>query len=430
MSFAGMALIAISVLEFDRNVAYPGFLVVLPTTGTLLIVLTATQASLANRILSTRLLRAIGARSYVLYLWHWPVVTLAKANLANPIGLRGVALMLGITTLLSELTHRLIENPFRRSATIAKTTSRSLWFGAACISVGLTAGGINYLVRIDSRGSGLASELTPSNLGTELVYASEQSSLPDNLDPPLESVFETEPEIYGLGCHDYEADTPRICTFGSSDAPVRVALVGDSHAAQWFEPLRLAALREDWLLYSVTRSGCSTLGSRAPEGCLVWYENVWKKLETLAVDVVVISTLINGTDYSVQSLAQGLTETREEIISLGALPIFILDTPRPAESVPICLSANTKNIAACTLSRSSAITESLRDVTVEVFSSAKSGYIDLEESFCVRSMCPVVIGNTVVYRDESHISSRYASTLSDVVGSRLKQLLKNADYVP
>jgi len=318
----------------------------------------------------------------------------------------------------------LIENPFRRSATITKTTRGSLWLGVACISAGLTAGGVNHLVRIDSRGGGLASELTAGNLRADLVLASKQTLLPDNLNPPLESVFETEPEIYGLGCHDYQSDTPRICTFGNSNAPVRIALVGDSHAAQWFEPLRQIAQREDWLLYSATRSGCSALGSGAPEGCLVWYQNVWKELKALAVDLVMISTLINGTDYSVQSLSKGLTETREEVVAIGALPIFILDSPRPAESVPVCLSANTTNISICTLSRSSSISESLKDATISVFSSEKSGYIDLEEYFCVRSICPVVVGDTVVYRDESHISSRYASTLSDILGSRVKQLLE------
>ena len=54
----------------------------------------------------------------------------------------------------------------------------------------------------------------------------------------------------------------------------------------------------------------------------------------------------------------------------------------------------------------------LLDSSVAESTGAK--FVDLTSYFC-SSFCPPIIGNTLVYRDGSHITSTYASSLSSVL---------------
>ncbi|WP_300682005.1 acyltransferase family protein [Nocardioides sp.] len=62
------------------------------------------------------LVGAVGRRSYVLYLWHFPVlVALSSATDYGRFSWTRVVAVVAVTALLAELTHRCIENPVRRA---------------------------------------------------------------------------------------------------------------------------------------------------------------------------------------------------------------------------------------------------------------------------------------------------------------------------
>ena len=44
-------------------------------------------------------------------------------------------------------------------------------------------------------------------------------------------------------------------------------------------------------------------------------------------------------------------------------------------------------------------------------------YADLTALFCTAEGCPVVVGNALVYRDDSHLTIGYAQMLAPVVGA-------------
>src|SRR5207253_1537211 len=70
-------------------------------------------ARLLGGLLSTPVLRWIGARSYGIYLWHWPVVVLlGERDVGWP---RPAMLLLwtGLTLGLTELSYRFLETPIR-----------------------------------------------------------------------------------------------------------------------------------------------------------------------------------------------------------------------------------------------------------------------------------------------------------------------------
>ena len=74
LSLCGITGIMISALVLNSSTHYPGSAVALPVISTALLIATgcANQRTLVGRALALRPMQWIGARSYSLYLWHWP----------------------------------------------------------------------------------------------------------------------------------------------------------------------------------------------------------------------------------------------------------------------------------------------------------------------------------------------------------------------
>ena len=71
------------------------------------------------------------------------------------------------------------------------------------------------------------------------------------------------------------------------------------------------------------------------------------------------------------------------------------------QSVPICLSGHLDDATACSSPRSTAVNQA--GIATESAATKAGGgqYDDLTELFCTADRCPVIVGNTMVYFDES-----------------------------
>lgn len=110
----GLVLIVATGLLLDNSDHFPGYNALWPTLGTALIIYAGLHqpGTWVARLLSLRWMVFLGGISYSLYLWHWPIVALLHYQLVEltwPIRLSMVA---GVI-LLSWLSYRLVENPFR-----------------------------------------------------------------------------------------------------------------------------------------------------------------------------------------------------------------------------------------------------------------------------------------------------------------------------
>jgi hypothetical protein len=50
-------------------------------------------------------------------------------------------------------------------------------------------------------------------------------------------------------------------------------------------------------------------------------------------------------------------------------------------------------------------------------------FIDMTPYFCDGRKCPPVIGNVIVYRDDSHITAAYSRTLAPMLARKLQSAL-------
>ncbi|NRD73397.1 acyltransferase [Shewanella sp. VB17] len=113
LSLSGLGLICLAILTYDETIPFPSLYALVPTLGTVLIIVFAQEGTFVNRILSMKFFVGIGLISYSAYLWHQPIFTFVKyRSFTDP----STGLMLTlclVTVLLAYVSWRYIEKPLR-----------------------------------------------------------------------------------------------------------------------------------------------------------------------------------------------------------------------------------------------------------------------------------------------------------------------------
>lgn len=98
----------------------------------------------------------------------------------------------------------------------------------------------------------------------------------------------------------------------------------------------------------------------------------------------------------------------------------VADTPAVGMSPSICLSGHLDAADQCALPRALALDSGFRTAEGEV---TGIRYLDYTDYFCNEDTCPSIIGNTLVYRDGSHMTRTFSSLLAPVVEPDIHALL-------
>ncbi len=111
-SVTGLILILISIFFFDRKTLHPSLFTLIPTVGTVLIILYANKNSILNKIFSNFIFVKVGLVSYSFYLWHQPLLAFGKIYYGELSFLFKIFLI-SVSLILSFITYLNIEKPFR-----------------------------------------------------------------------------------------------------------------------------------------------------------------------------------------------------------------------------------------------------------------------------------------------------------------------------
>jgi len=166
--------------------------------------------SLLLRYLVTKPVGLVGLCSFSLYLWHWPILVFLKYIYIDSVPLHILASALIATILISYLSYRYIENPFRNTI-----STRTTLYGILLTYILLAAYASTMLVL-----KGLPSRDT--NLANSYANA-------------IDSNYRCPPGNYRL----YGAS--RSCFIGDSKETPSIALLGNSHA-QMYAPAIIESL--------------------------------------------------------------------------------------------------------------------------------------------------------------------------------------------
>ena len=103
--------------EYDPFLYRGGLASVVVATTVVIMACVHPHARLGKYLLGQRPLRWVGVRSYGIYLWHWPVFMVTRPQLDVALeGLGLLALRLGLTVVLADLSYRYVEKPIRKGA--------------------------------------------------------------------------------------------------------------------------------------------------------------------------------------------------------------------------------------------------------------------------------------------------------------------------
>lgn len=230
---AGLAIIVWCGVHYTAQTAMPGLAALWPCIGAVLVIAGVQGARGSQWLLANRGSVFGGQISYVLYLWHWPVI-----YAFNRLGLNSAAAMsaaLGVSLLLAVATHYVVENPLRRAPWPPKKTVLLLFVlpVLACVALLLTAKQSNSFLRFyperyqqDFRDSG------------NTVFQDPRAKL----------------------CWSKDGVTPADqCTLGDAGARRKAAFLGDSHAYHLIDFMDQLGKEHGLAIHDMTFTMCAPI---------------------------------------------------------------------------------------------------------------------------------------------------------------------------
>jgi hypothetical protein len=211
----------------------------------------------------------------------------------------------------------------------------------------------------------------------------------------------------------------KSCAYGPDDADLKVALVGDSHAAALLPALwpQLDAL--GWSVDTYLGRGCALVDHvDGPTDCDAARPDINAAVTSGDYDVVLTTST---RKFALDADDQKAILTR--IRDAGSQVIVVRDNPLPTDEAIACatrIGASADD--QCGTSESIALENphSLADAAEDL----DMPVVDLTDLYCADGFCPAIIGNTRVYRDSAgHTTATWATTISRSLGEALRDAM-------
>ncbi|MDJ0757878.1 MAG: acyltransferase family protein [Woeseiaceae bacterium] len=400
----GLILIAIAVHGFDESTPTPSLYTVVPTLGTALVILLAVPGTLANALLSRKVFVMLGLVSYSLYLWHQPILALAKYRSPQELSAGYSLWLLFISVLLAIVSWRTIEAPFRRK----NKTSRRLVFGSSALCA-------SFLVVFGC--------ILQFNIGNTLNLFREPLYSTD-IRETLESVDQFDLEGSGSPVFiwgDSYADTLTV-ELGERLNQLGIPMTGfimhscpsilnveRNEAARMGKPF--TSLCKDYTSETIAKIG--NLASRYKSEAYVvlsssytryMHEKNWDG-EPVLLDEVRRDLI--GADHLPSNLARTVARLEE----LGLTPIVVLPHPKVVDFEAIIRAGSYKKSTVL-----ASTTDARRDshILIDALEDSSAHTVDVTEILCGEApACPVFLQGSAepyVWHDGSHLS-RYGARL-------------------
>ena len=116
VAFLGLILILVAILRFSDDTPFPNYQALLPTLGTVLILLFARSENLAVKIIGNRVFVGIGLISYSLYLVHQPIFAFMRIRMFDDPNIYQYQIGICVAFGLAFLSYKFIEKPIRQNA--------------------------------------------------------------------------------------------------------------------------------------------------------------------------------------------------------------------------------------------------------------------------------------------------------------------------
>lgn len=244
LALIALAMILIPSFLYDETTLFPGFAAMPPTFGAAILICAGAHRNppQISKLLSSKVFVNIGLLSYGLYLWHWPLLAMAKLhNLGEIPDIKMRVLILVLSVIVAKFSLEFIEKPIRYKNIISQPLTV---FGSAAV-------GVLLLVMI-SKGVGKyeAAHYPPSMEAQTIVE-----------DPAL---------FKGCWGKDFK-NFPAACTADFSNGKLRtphIVVWGNSHAISYL-PMFEKFVQKNHLILSAYSQGDGNFGAVYPDDLLI-----------------------------------------------------------------------------------------------------------------------------------------------------------------
>jgi len=423
-AIAGLGMIVWSIFSFSALTSFPGLPALVPCLGCALLLYAGhsyagkSGETVVGRILQIKAIVGVGLISYSLYLWHWPMLAIARHYYASAhLPTNVTAYILCSAVLLSVLSWRFVERPFRnfRQVSTRRIISLSLTSATALLIFG-------FLV---SFGSGIPGRFSESVLEIAAV--------------------KSDRDTYAQNCL-----TSGQCLIGSRDIPVvSFILWGDSHAAAIYPAISKAAEEKVRAGLFFGKGACPPLVgvTRAYVGenfrCIEFNEHVLEAIRSnTSVETVILAArwALNGEGYRYKEepgspvylaserfkqtniknnraiFLHGLERTLSRIKELNKRIVLVGSIPEIGIDVPWVMALNQSRGVKSRLAPTKDEFSTRQQFVLDSLSSFADAYnaklILPHEALCDENVCNVENDGVPLYVDDDHISKSTATRIS------------------
>jgi len=279
--------------------------------------------------------------------------------------------------------------------------------------------------------------LTAARLAADLRKAGAIAAAPADLTPSLSDHEDWGPLIVRNGCQLSLIHLVRSkpCVYGDRTAPTTVVLFGDSHAGMWFPALERISDEWHWRLDIFTKAGCSPPEVRLYRKCDKWRKNTEAQIAALHPAIVFVSWARwiepkarpergVATGYG-SSWLDGMAAIFQFLQQSAGRVIFISDGPTFDFGAAQCISEHLTDVQTCndTPLSKAIFMPKLRSEEFQLADEMHIPTIDPIPWFCTRTVCPVLVGNILVYYDSSHMTPAWSSFIAPVLASSIASII-------
>ena len=402
--WAGVALMMYAIFAFTTKTPFPSWYAGIPVLGTVLVLHAGSSQSrfVPQRLLALKPIQFLGDISYSLYLWHWPVLILAPWIFTENLTMWTRFGIVALSVVLGWASKKFIEDPVRFGWLSTLKPSRQL----------LTAGATMIILLATTFGLGIAAKAQ---------FAGSYGNT--KLTPPLSNLNNGAKARETGDCKISREGTGFLtCQKGDPHGKLRVALIGDSHTREWFVPVDDLAFKYHWNVTMISKSACTLVDPAmypldlTHHSCQGWNQQLEDYLATQKPFDLVINSNSTLVTQGRADVGKAFASMVSKITANGHTKFFLIhDTPKPkANFVPCIEQFGAKAADKCSITRAGGLTPA--DPMPTAVAGMKNVIsVDFTDHFCSATSCPPVIGNIVVYRDNSHITTTWAKHLEPVL---------------
>ncbi|MBT2586529.1 acyltransferase family protein [Arthrobacter sp. ISL-95] len=428
LGWVGVAAMLSCGMVLQVKTAFPGFVALWPTLAAVAVITAGQSGSRfgVDRVLASKLLVGLGAHSYALYLWHWPllVLTLVWLGEDHADGVTG-ALVIGLALLLAYLTTRFIEQPLR-SWRWPEVNQRRL---AAVVAICLAAGSAPmalFAYQQQMEKNAAESQGSEDNPGAAALLPGYENHVGENARtlPRPEQLPEDWASLGGPCAGDLRP-ADRLLRENCQQNDIgntgekTVLVVGHSHAQQWLGAIGPLAQQNNWRVQALTFGACPFMTENPEYGdeCNTFNKELRAHIRVHKPDTVFLVGTAAVPDSPDEDLTWGLDELVGEMTDQGVEVIAMRDNPRFSFSPSECAMVSTVENPDCRPAQSSVLAESNPLEQLEGIFTGLT-ILDMTDLICDGQTCPGIVGNVYVYLDDNHLTKTYARTMTETLAQR------------